>query len=45
MDKLCPLLLAANPSNVGGKAVCKREECMMWKNGGCGLVAANDKKE
>lgn len=38
-DKLCPLLLAANPSNVGGKAACKQEECMLWQNG-CGLIAA-----
>lgn len=44
-DKLCPLLLAANPSNVGGKAVCKREECAIWKNGGCGLIVAPANKK
>lgn len=38
-DKLCPLLLAANPSNVGGKAACRAEECALWRNSGCGMIA------
>lgn len=37
-DKICPLLLMGNPSNIGGRANCKQSGCGWWWCDNCALV-------
>jgi len=37
-EKICPLLLMGNPSNVGGRANCKGNVCGWWWCNSCALV-------
>jgi len=37
-NKVCPMLLMGNPSNVGGRAECKRGLCAWYWCENCALV-------
>lgn len=37
-DRICPLLLIAQPVNLKGAAVCKREGCAWWYADRCAVL-------
>lgn len=37
LNKVCPLLLMVNPSNVGRIANCKEDACSWWRDDCCAV--------
>ena len=37
-NKICPLLLLGNPSNVNGRAECQSDRCGWWSYDRCGVA-------